>query len=88
MSSLDYLGNLIEKKKLYPITIFKSINGSIKFKLFNSKIMLVLDLLNYNPVELNRKTGISENISKKITEEARRIYEVKMRKYSLRDGNI
>ena len=74
----ENLRNLIEKKKLYPITILKSVDDSVKVKLFNSKIMLVLDLLNYNLEELIKKTKISENISKKILDEARRIYDVKV----------
>ena len=76
----ENLRALIEKKKLYPITIFKSVNQSVKFKLFNAKIMLVQDLLKYNPSELSKKTGIPENISKKITEEAQKIYTVKVGK--------
>lgn len=76
----ENLRDLIENKKLYPITILKSVDESVKLKLFNSKIMLVLDLLKYNLEGLSKKTGISKEMSEKIIEEAQKIYNVKVGK--------
>ena len=70
------LRGLIEKKKLYPITILKTINDATKFKLVNSGIILAISLLDYDLEELKKKTGISENILKKILEEASGICKV------------
>lgn len=65
------LQELIEKKGLYPITIYKTISGSIKEKLFKAKIVLAKDLEQHNLAELKRKTGLEENALKKILEETK-----------------
>jgi|TARA_Y100000310_G_scaffold127024_1_gene126048 hypothetical protein len=74
----DCLRSLIEKKKLYPITILKTIDDSVKFKLVNSGIVLAIKLLDYDLKDLKRKTGISENILKKIMDEAKGICKIKV----------
>ena len=51
---------LIERKKLYPITILKSLPRSIKEKLYNSNILIARDLLRYTTQELMQKTSLSE----------------------------
>ena len=67
------LQDLIEKKGLYPITIYKTISSSIKAKLFMAKIVLAKDLMKYNLSDLKRKTGLDENILNKIIEETKKI---------------
>jgi len=62
----ESLEQLIEQKNLYPITILKSINKNTKDKLAQANIMLAKDLLDYNMNDLKRKTGLSENILKKV----------------------
>tara|TARA_Y100000310_G_scaffold344356_1_gene456703 strand:+ start:249 stop:1061 length:813 start_codon:yes stop_codon:yes gene_type:complete len=73
----ENLQKLIEDKKLYPITILKSVNKSVKHKLSNSGIVLVKNLLDYNLKELKTKVKIQEDILKKAVEEAQKIYDVK-----------
>jgi len=65
-------------KKLYPVTILKSVNESTKHKLSNAGIMLAKDLVNYDLKELRRKTGISEDVLKRIAEECKEICDVKV----------
>ncbi len=48
------LRDLIEKKKLYPITMLNSVRGDIKYKLIKANIILAKDLL--------EKRGIPKNI--------------------------
>jgi hypothetical protein len=74
------LQKLIENKKLYPITILKSVNKSVKGKLSNSGIILVKNLFDYDLEVLKTRTKIQENILKEIIKEARKIYEVKTKK--------
>jgi len=69
---------LIEKKKLYPITILKSINDSTKHKFSNAGIMLAIDLPKYSINDLKRKTGLPENVLQKIIDEAKVICSVKV----------
>ena len=69
------LKDLIEKKKLYPITIIRSLNQKTKVKLYAAKLMLLKDLFVYPINELKEKTNISERMLKKILKEARSIYE-------------
>jgi hypothetical protein len=76
----ESLQKLIEDKKLYPITILKSVNKSVKWKLSNSGIVLVKNLFDYNLQELRKKTKLQEDLLKKAVEEARKIYEVKTKK--------
>ena len=74
----DCLRELIEKKKLYPITILKSVNESTKHKLSDAGIMLAMDLVNYDLKELRRKTGISESILKRIIGECKEVCDVRI----------
>lgn len=72
----ENLRDLITKKKLYPITILKSVNDDVKIKLSQANILLAKDLGNYSVEELKRKTGISENILRKIKGECQGICDV------------
>jgi hypothetical protein len=67
------LQELIEKKGLYPITIYKTISNPVKEKLFGAKIVLAKDLIKHSLSELKRKTGLDENILNKILDETKKI---------------
>ena len=64
---------LIENKKLFPITILKSLPRGIKEKLYNSKILIAKDLLRYTTQELKQKTNLSE---KEIEEIIKKVKEI------------
>ncbi len=65
----ESLQKLIENKKLYPITILKSVNNHIKDSLFKVKIVLAKDLLNRDINKLAKKTSIDERRLRKIISE-------------------
>jgi hypothetical protein len=67
------LQELIEKKNLFPITIFKTISNQIKEKLFEAKIVLARDLHKYNINELKEMTGLDEKTLQKVLDEVRKI---------------
>ena len=67
------LQELIMKKGLYPITIFKSISEPVKQKLFKAKIVLAKDLINFELKDLKKKTGLNEKVLKKILDDAKKI---------------
>jgi hypothetical protein len=67
------LRELIEKKELYPITIFKSVSDEIKEKLFKAKIVLAKDLVTHDMKDLMKKTGLKENVLKKVFEEYEKV---------------
>ncbi|MBS3070943.1 restriction endonuclease [Candidatus Pacearchaeota archaeon] len=73
------LRELIERKKLYPITILKSIDNNTKMKLTQAGIFLVENLSEHSMGELKVKTKIPESQLKKIIDEARKIRKVKVR---------
>lgn len=69
----ESLQELIEKKDLFPITIYKTISNPIKEKLFQAKIVLAKDLKKYSLQELKRKTGLDEKILQKVLDETKKI---------------
>jgi len=69
----ENLQELIEKKDLYPITIYKTISNPIKEKLFRAGIVLAKDLSSHNLEELKNKTGLDEKILQKIIDETKKI---------------
>ncbi len=71
------LRRLIQEKKLYPITIIKSISNITKEKLFRARIVIAKHLLNFPVGELMNKTGLSEREIHKIIEEVKEICKVK-----------
>tara|TARA_Y100000310_G_scaffold123267_1_gene122036 strand:+ start:249 stop:515 length:267 start_codon:yes stop_codon:yes gene_type:complete len=73
----ESLRKLIEEKKLYPITILKSVNDSVKLKLYKSDIILSRSLVDYSFKELKRKTNLSEKVLRKIIDEAKVVSGVK-----------
>jgi hypothetical protein len=68
--SLEYL---IEKKKLYPITIFPFLSRYVKERLVEGHILLVKDLLKYSIEGLARTTGLESNIIEKLQKQAREL---------------
>ena len=67
---LSILQGLVEKKALYPITIFKSVSNDIKEKLFKAKVVLAKDLADHKMGELREKTGLDEEVLNRILKEA------------------
>jgi len=65
------LQELIEKKKLYPITILKSIKDPIKEKLSYLGIVITKDILDYDFDDLKSQTGFSERVLNQIIKEAK-----------------
>ena len=61
------------KKRLYPITILKSINSTIKEKLSHANIILAKNLIDTNLNELKIKTNLPENILIRIIKEAKEV---------------
>lgn len=71
----ESLLKLIEQKKIYPITMLKTLDNEIKEKLFKNKIVLVRDLLNYQIKDLIKKTGLNETEINKMIEETKKVLE-------------
>lgn len=67
------LQELIELKRLYPITMIKSVRGYVKERLSYSNINLAKSLIDKDLKELKIKTKLDENTLKKIIEEARKV---------------
>lgn len=71
----ESLEQLIENKKLYPITILLSASEQL-LKIFVQKdIFLVIDLLKHNPTELSQLTGINLKQLNQIFAEAKQLIE-------------
>ena len=64
------LEHLIEKYKLYPITILPSLEGEIKDIFVSQKIMLVQDVLKINSEKFIKKFNVSRKSFYKLIEEA------------------
>jgi len=71
----ESLQKLIEQKKIYPITMLKTLNNETKEKLFKDKIVLVKDLINYPIKDLIKKTCLNEQEINKMIEEAKKVLE-------------
>ena len=67
----ESLQELIEKKKLYPITILKSVRGNIKERLSQAGINLARNLVDYSLEELKSKTGFSDKVLNQIIKDAK-----------------
>ena len=65
------LQNMIEEKKVYPLSCIKGLNSETKMKLVNSGIVLMKQLLEEKPAKLARETGISLETLKRIIEKAK-----------------
>ena len=55
------LEKLIEKRKLYPITIIRHLSEKVKNRLLKSEIIFCQDLAGYNPLSLARLLGIRKD---------------------------
>jgi Holliday junction resolvase len=67
------LEDLIEKKKLYPVTMIRSLDGDSLDKLASSNFVLTLDLIRNSLKELNSITKIPLKKLKNFADEANRI---------------
>ncbi|MBI4101475.1 MAG: restriction endonuclease [Candidatus Nealsonbacteria bacterium] len=68
--SLEYL---IEKKKLYPVTILFYLPRFLKERLAQSGLMLVKDLIDYSVEDLAKTLGIQLNLARKLRQEAEKL---------------
>jgi len=75
----DNLQNLIEKKKLYPVTILKSVDNRVKEKLYKSNIHLVKNILDYDLKELKKMTRLSDIVLQSVVDEAQKIYKIRVK---------
>jgi len=64
---------LIEKKKLYPITMIRILDADSLDKMSSSDFVLAIDLLRNSLKELNKTTKISLKKLRKFAEEAKRV---------------
>jgi hypothetical protein len=65
------LQNMIEEKKLYPLSCIKGLNSETKMKLVNAGVVLMKQVLEEKPAKLARETGISLESLERITEKAK-----------------
>ncbi len=65
------LQNMIEEKKLYPLSCIKGLNSEIKKKLVISGIVLMKQLVEENTLKIAKNTGISRKIIQRIIEKAK-----------------
>lgn len=68
----ENLRMLIEKKKLYPITILSSLGRFARERLAQANIVLVKDLLENDFKKIQARTAIPENILRKLINEAQK----------------
>lgn len=68
--SLEYL---IEKKKLYPITVLPALTRRSKEVLVSNNLMLVKDLLRYSLSELTHLIGLRPDSAKGLKDQAERL---------------
>lgn len=67
------LQTMISKKKLYPITLLKKLNSQTRHQLASNRVILLRDLIEKNPSELRKLTGISKEKLQGIVKNAREI---------------
>jgi len=67
----ENLEKLIEEKKLYPITILKNLSERVLNEIYQLKIVVAKDLLDFSPSELAKKTSLNEKDAVKILEEVK-----------------
>ncbi|MDP3997736.1 MAG: ATP cone domain-containing protein [Candidatus Andersenbacteria bacterium] len=70
------LEQLIESKKLYPLTVLPSLSSAIWIQLARCGIVLVRDLLRFDSVSLSRKTGLAVRSLGNIRAEAQQLLAV------------
>lgn len=67
------LENLIEEKKLYPVTILPSLIRQVREKLAVEGIVLARDVLSYSVQDLVRLTKVQPHLIQRLQEEARQL---------------
>ncbi len=72
----ESLRDLIEGKRLYPITSIKLIDEKVKVKLFDADIVVARDLLDYTVEELMHRTGLGKGEVADIISEVKDICKV------------
>jgi hypothetical protein len=65
------LRNMIEEKKLYPLSCLRGLNSETKMKLVNSGIVLMKQLFEEETLAIARKAEVSKETVKEIVEKAR-----------------
>lgn len=68
------LQNLIEDKKLYPITILRGLRSPVRDKLVSAGIVMIKQLTEIDPNELRGRARISKNDSESIINTAKIIF--------------
>jgi hypothetical protein len=69
----ESLEKMIENKRLYPVTILRSVKGFAKDRLFQARITLAKDLLDYSSEDLKRMTSLPRDTVNKILDEVRKV---------------
>ncbi|TRO54079.1 restriction endonuclease [Candidatus Bathyarchaeota archaeon] len=67
------LQSMIEEENLYPLSCLRGLKRKTKTKLVNSGIVVMKQLFEEKPLMLARKTGVSKETLKQITEKAENI---------------
>ncbi len=68
------LQNLIEDKKLYPITILRGLRSPVRDKLVSTGIVMIKQLSEIDPNELRRRARISKDDSESLINKAKIIF--------------
>jgi len=66
------LEKLIERKGLYPISILRSVDPRLLVRLSKARLIMARDLLKYEPKDLKKLIGSSEEKARAIVEDSRR----------------
>jgi hypothetical protein len=69
----ESLSELVERKRLYPITVMKSVDAFAQKRLSAAEIMLCRDIARMGEAELRGATGLPKRKAAQISEEARTI---------------
>lgn len=69
----ESLNRLIEEKKLYPITILKSLNFCEKIKVMQANFLLIEDFLSYSKEDIRKKTKLKMRSLENAIEETKSI---------------
>jgi len=65
------LQNMIEEKKVYPISCIRGLSNQTRIKLVNSGVVLIKQLVEEEPSKLSEETDLSQEFLKRIIEKAK-----------------
>lgn len=65
------LQNMIEEKKVYPISCIRGLSNQTRIKLVNSGVVLIKQLVEEEPSKLSEETELSKEFLKRIIEKAK-----------------